>query len=171
MVASLRGLNRGTKYRSLHRNVARCCDSQHRNYPRNPALKDRFSTGLRPDGVPGSSPLAAAVILCSMNSAAAATRGPGHVGCVSRGKLSREKDSVGFWWVRVGTPFVCLALAAAPSLGMVRRKRKRRGAEVRKPNILVIMTDDQTAASVWAMRAVSTKLSALGTRFSHAFAT
>jgi N-acetylglucosamine-6-sulfatase len=41
---------------------------------------------------------------------------------------------------------------------------------VRKPNILVIMTDDQTAASVWAMRAVSKRLSALGTRFSHAFA-
>jgi arylsulfatase A-like enzyme len=34
----------------------------------------------------------------------------------------------------------------------------------------VIMTDDQTAASVWAMLAVSTRLSALGTRFSHAFA-
>jgi hypothetical protein len=53
-----------------------------------------------------------AVILCSVNSAVAATRGPEHVGCVSRGKLSREKDSVGFWWVRVGTPLVCLALVA-----------------------------------------------------------
>ena len=47
--------------------------------------------------------------LCSVNSAVATPRGPGHVGCASRGKLSREKDSVGFWWVRVGTPLVCLA--------------------------------------------------------------
>jgi hypothetical protein len=29
-----------------------------------------------------------------------------------RGKLPREKDSVGFWWVWVGTSLVCLALAA-----------------------------------------------------------
>ena len=28
------------------------------------------------------------------------------------GKLPREKDSVGFWWVWVGTSLVCLALAA-----------------------------------------------------------
>src|SRR5215212_9351431 len=53
---------------------------------------------------------------------------------------------------------------------MARGKRKRRGAEVRKPNILAIMTDDQRVASVWAMQAVSKRLSALGTRFSHAFA-
>jgi hypothetical protein len=32
---------------------------------------------------------------------------------VRRGKLPREKDSVGFWWVWVvGTSLVCLALAA-----------------------------------------------------------
>ena len=29
-----------------------------------------------------------------------------------RGKLPREKDSVGFWWVWVGTSLVCLGLAA-----------------------------------------------------------
>ena len=29
-----------------------------------------------------------------------------------RGKLAREMDSVGFWWVWVGTSLVCLALAA-----------------------------------------------------------
>ena len=29
-----------------------------------------------------------------------------------RGKLPREKDSVGFWWVWAGTSLVCLALAA-----------------------------------------------------------
>jgi hypothetical protein len=28
------------------------------------------------------------------------------------GKLPREKDSVGFWWVWVGRSLVCLALAA-----------------------------------------------------------
>jgi hypothetical protein len=31
---------------------------------------------------------------------------------VRRGKLPREKDSVGFWWVWVGTSLVCLGLAA-----------------------------------------------------------
>jgi hypothetical protein len=31
---------------------------------------------------------------------------------VRRGKLPREKDSVGIWWVWVGTSLVCLALAA-----------------------------------------------------------
>jgi hypothetical protein len=31
---------------------------------------------------------------------------------VCRGKLAREMDSVGFWWVWVGTSLVCLALAA-----------------------------------------------------------
>jgi hypothetical protein len=31
---------------------------------------------------------------------------------VRRGKLAREKDSVGFWLVWVGTSLVCLALAA-----------------------------------------------------------
>jgi hypothetical protein len=31
---------------------------------------------------------------------------------VRRGKLPREKDSVGFWWVWIGTQLVCLALAA-----------------------------------------------------------
>jgi hypothetical protein len=30
--------------------------------------------------------------------------------------MSRKKDSVGFWWVRVGTPLVSLALAA-PNMG------------------------------------------------------
>ena len=29
-----------------------------------------------------------------------------------RGELPREKDSVGFWWVWLGTSLVCLALAA-----------------------------------------------------------
>jgi hypothetical protein len=32
--------------------------------------------------------------------------------CVSRGKLSQEKDSVSFWWVRAATAIVCLLLAA-----------------------------------------------------------
>jgi hypothetical protein len=31
---------------------------------------------------------------------------------VRRGKLPREKDSVSFWLVWVGTSLVCLALAA-----------------------------------------------------------
>jgi hypothetical protein len=31
---------------------------------------------------------------------------------VLRGKLARERDSVGFWLVWVGTSLVCLALAA-----------------------------------------------------------
>jgi hypothetical protein len=104
------GSKRGTKYRSLHRNVARCCDSQHRNYPRNPALEDRFSTGLRLETA--IQEVRTAVIECSVNSAVAATRESGRVGCASRGKPSREKDSVGLWWVRVGTPLVCLVLAA-----------------------------------------------------------
>src|SRR5918994_4278766 len=38
-------------------------------------------------------------------------RGSGAVACVSRGKLLREKDSVGFWWVQTATSMSCLALA------------------------------------------------------------
>jgi hypothetical protein len=40
-----------------------------------------------------------------------ATLGSEAVACVSRGKLLREKDSVGFWWVRTATSMLYLALA------------------------------------------------------------
>ena len=39
-----------------------------------------------------------------------AGRGSGRVGYDQRGKLPREKDSVGFWWAE--TSLICLALAA-----------------------------------------------------------
>ena len=53
------------------------------------------------------------------------------------------------------------AIAVAP---IINRRRKRVG-----PNILVIMTDDQTAPSTRAMPAVTTRLCVNGVRFPHAF--
>jgi N-acetylglucosamine-6-sulfatase len=68
------------------------------------------------------------------------------------------------------------SLLSLPLLGFARERRRRVGAETVErtadtpPNIVAMCTDDQTAASVWAMPTVMTQLAAKGVRVLPAFA-